>query len=196
MVTLFVQCVAVQAQSSGSLSKEHKWVEDNVYGGMKFDADYFKAKLGKYEYLDVPGEPNKNAVGYYYTDCGVTLIVDIVKAKVMRFHYDEKSSAELLAEKQKELEADSGDNLGWEEEDPWPKERRWISDHVYQGMVFDEKLFKDNVGNYEMLIIPNVDPEVERVYYFPNADVGVIVRMGDLKIQTWELGRPGFKKFF
>ena len=65
----------------------------------------------------------------------------------------------------------------------------WVMNNVVVGTHWDKDLFIEKLGNFEELRVSNSNPDIVKIYYFPNADMSIFVSKPLQEVLTWRMGK-------
>ena len=69
------------------------------------------------------------------------------------------------------------------------KSQRWVMENVIIGTPWDKTTFTNKLGDYEELKVANRNPQIIKVYYFPEVDMTIFVNAYKNTVATWRKGK-------
>lgn len=69
------------------------------------------------------------------------------------------------------------------------KLQSWVMENVSVGTKWEEQKFVSKLGKYEEIEVTCRNPRIIKAYYFPKADMTMIVNIYKTRVQTWRKGK-------
>jgi len=69
------------------------------------------------------------------------------------------------------------------------KLQSWVMENVSVGTKWEEQKFVSKLGKYEEIEVTCRNPRIIKAYYFPKADMTMIVNIYKNRVQTWRKGK-------
>jgi len=64
-------------------------------------------------------------------------------------------------------------------------------ENVTMGMKYDFNFLYDKLGDYEQIPLTRGNPNILKAFYYPKADMTIIVNTYYMQIDVWRKGRQG-----
>ncbi|MFC1482795.1 hypothetical protein ACFL56_00905 [Candidatus Margulisiibacteriota bacterium] len=69
------------------------------------------------------------------------------------------------------------------------EKQSWVLENVYVGTKWEVDEFVNKLGRYQELRPTNHDPNIFKVYYFPESDITIFVKSYKNTVATWKIGK-------